>query len=299
MRQHSKDTVAVRRFVLSKLDWFLKYRGYEVCGVSELRQFFSYLSRGHEEAGGRWGNAQLTRPMRPVTVATYHKHVRTLFSWIVTEGILESSPMDRIPPPVVRSDQVRPFTPDQDRAILEAAQRSRHRRRDEAIVLFLLDTGLRASEVCNLRFTDVDLDGRRCRVLGKGNKYRTVYFGRNCAKALWQYLKAEPHESDEPLFVSDRGTSAGEAFTRNGLFQLIQRLGVAAGIQATRCSPHTFRHTFAVEFLRAGGNTFTLKELLGHTSLHLTNKYVALAQADLEAQHRAFSPGDRTKRRAA
>jgi site-specific recombinase XerD len=60
--------------------------------------------------------------------------------------------------------------------------------------------------------------------------------------------------------------------------------------------PHTFRHTFAVMFLRAGGNTFTLQQLLGHTSLAMTNRYVALAQADIENQHRQFSPADHLKK---
>jgi site-specific recombinase XerD len=84
--------------------------------------------------------------------------------------------------------------------------------------------------------------------------------------------------------------------TRSGLLQLIRRLGKAAKIEACRCSPHTFRHTFAVEFLRAGGNVFTLKELLGHTTLTMTQRYVAIAQADIESQHRRFSPADRLKR---
>jgi integrase/recombinase XerD len=84
--------------------------------------------------------------------------------------------------------------------------------------------------------------------------------------------------------------------TRRGLYQLVKRLGKRAGLQSARCSPHTFRHTFVAQFLREGGSTFTLKEMLGHTSLHMTNRYVALAQADIQNQHRQFSPGDRLKR---
>ena len=99
-------------------------------------------------------------------------------------------------------------------------------------------------------------------------------------------------EMSSAAFCADRGPCAGEPLTRSGLRQLVSRLGKDAGIQATRCSPHNFRHTFAVSFLRNGGNAFTLQQMLGHTSLHMTNRYVALAQADIENQHRQFSPAD-------
>lgn len=292
MSQHTSATISTRRTLLSKLLWFLEEFDHPVCGAAELRRFFAYLNTGHSKAGGRWGNGCLTEPLRPTTVRNYHKHLRVFFKWLVTEETLTVSPMEKIPVPLAREDQVQPFTQEQIQALLRAAKHSRHRRRDEALVVFLYDTGLRATEVCNLRFKYVDLDERRCRILGKGNKYRIVPFGRETKKVLWQYLRDESRELDEPLFLSDRGTSAGNALTRSGLRQLIERLGQSAGIQATRCSPHTFRHTFAIDFLRRGGNTFTLKTILGHTSLHMTNKYVTLAQADIERQHAQFSPAD-------
>lgn len=144
---------------------------------------------------------------------------------------------------------------------------------------------------------DLDLTGRKARIVGKGNKQRSVYLRKNATRTLWAYLREAPRDDDDPVFTGDRGTRAGEALTRSGLLQLVKRLGRAARIEACRCSPHTFRHTMAIEFLKAGGNVFTLKELLGHTSLAMTNHYVALAQADLEAQHRQFSPADRLHRR--
>src|SRR5262249_54824408 len=151
----------------------------------------------------------------------------------------------------------------------------------------------RASELCGLKQRDVDFQGKRCVVLGKGNKHRTVPFGGTAARALWAYLKDDPREAGDPLFMSERG----EPFTRSGLLQLMERLGKTAKRAAVRCSPHTFRHTLGVEFLRAGGNVFTLQQLLGHTDLKMTNRYVALAQADIENQHRQFSPADRLKGR--
>lgn len=76
----------------------------------------------------------------------------------------------------------------------------------------------------------------------------------------------------------------------------MERLGKAAKVSGVRCSPHTFHHTFAVSFLRHGGNVFTLQQMLGHASLDQTNQYVNLAQADIENQHRQFSPADRLAR---
>ena len=137
------------------------------------------------------------------------------------------------------------------------------------------------------------MDERRCTVLGKGNKKRLIYFGRKTNRALRHYLRRRRHLADSPVFLGERGPDSSEGLHPNGLRQLIQRLGHAAGLKAVRCSPHTFRHTFAIEFLRVGGNQFTLKEILGHTTLQMTNKYVALAQADIQNQHRQYSPADR------
>ncbi|HEX5324856.1 MAG TPA: tyrosine-type recombinase/integrase [Capsulimonadaceae bacterium] len=296
IRLHSRSTHELRRHILCKLEWFLTGRGFTTCGLYELRQFFAYLTRGHEDKGGRWQNAQLKQPARPQTVHTYYSHLRTFFRWLVSEGIIERSPVEAIAPPIARTDQILPFSEPQVASLLQAAKRSHHARRDEAIVLMLLDTGMRASELCTLRFTDLDMQTKRCTVLGKGNKHRSVYFGRTTAKALWQYLRLEDRDSIDPLFLSDRGHGAGEALTRSGLLQLIRRLGKAASIDAARCSPHTFRHTFAVTFLRNGGNVFTLMQLLGHTSLTMTNRYVALAQADMENQHRLCSPVDHLRK---
>jgi site-specific recombinase XerD len=295
IRQLSNRTIEARTFLLDKLLWHLRRNESEGCGALELKQFLAYISTGHDDPEGRWGNSQCRTKVRPRTVETYFTNLRTLFRFFVEEGAISESPLESMRPPVVRRDQVQPFAHEQIDGLLRAARCSRHSRRDEAIILFLLDTGCRASELCSLKMRDLDMQGRCCRVLGKGNKYRTLYFGKAATKGVWSYLKEESRDPASPLFTSDRGTRTGEALTRSGLLQLIERLGRQAGIKSARCSPHTFRHTFAIEFLRAGGNVFSLKEMLGHTSLAMVNRYVALAQADIENQARQFSPADRLK----
>jgi len=200
--------------------------------------------------------------------------------------------MEAIAAPIARADQVQPFDERQVSALIAASHKTLHPKRDYAMVCFLLDTGMRATELCELRMSGVDMSARKCIVLGKGNKHRSVYFGRQTAKALWNYLREEEREQGSPVFLSDRGSGTGEPLTRSGLLQLIERLGKAAHVEAVRCSPHTFRHTFAVTFLRNGGNVFSLQQILGHTSLQMTNRYVAVSQGDLEKQRRQFSPVD-------
>jgi site-specific recombinase XerD len=284
--------------LLKKLEWFLTDREKETCSTLELREFLAYVRNGHLEPGGRWGNPHSTRPVRPRTVRDYHGHLRTFFKWLVREEILTASPMERIDPPISRSDQITPFTTEQVQKLLAAAKKSKHPKRDEAIMLMLLDTGMRVSELTGLKLADLDLQERRCRVLGKGNKHRSVFFGTSTAKALFNYLRDEGLEKGDYLFRSERGTNAGEGLTRWGVRQIIERAAKVAKIDMARCSPHTFRHTMAVTFLRNGGQTFTLKELLGHTDLKMTQRYVALAEADIASQGRRFSPVDSLKARS-
>jgi len=292
IRQLSPCLISTRRFLLEKLTWFLAREGFDSVGTLELRKFLSHVTRGHESPEGRWGDPKSRKPVRARTVRDYHGHLRAFFRWVVAEGYIEASPLEPIAPPIARADQVQPFTEVEVRALLAVALRAKHPRRDEAIMLVLLDTGIRASELCALRQSDLDMQERRISVVGKGNKRRAVYFGRDTARALFNHLRDEPKEPGAPLFRSERGTRSGEALTRSGLAQLIERAGVKARLEKVRCSPHTFRHTMAVCFLRNGGQAFALKELLGHTDLKMTNRYVALAQADLANQHRRFSPVD-------
>jgi len=295
IRQLSPGTIANRSLIISKFVWFLKQNEIAECGTLEVREFLAYVSNGHDAKEGRFGNDSLRRKVKPSTVHMYFARLRTFFGFLILEGAIDVSPMEALRPPVCRPDQIQPFSQEQAERLVNQAKRSTHPRRDEAIVLFLLDTGVRASELCGVQMKDMDLQGRRCNVLGKGGKVRAIYFGRDTTRALWQYLKESPREPEEFLFVSDRGTCATDPLTRSGLLQLIVRLGRAAKIEATRCSPHTFRHTFAIEFLRAGGNIFSLMNILGHTDMKMTNKYVALAQADIANQHRQFSPADRLR----
>jgi site-specific recombinase XerD len=296
IRQLSKGTLANRKMVAEKLLWFLQQRELDQCGPHEMRLFLAYLNTAHEKPEGRWGDARRRKPMRPQAARFWWKELSAFWSFAVEQEAVAEHPMAKLRPPIIRQDQPQPLTEQQMVALFQAARKGRNPRRDEAILWVLVDTGLRASEVCSLRVKDVDVTTRRATVIGKGNKRRAVCLGAAATKALFAYLKEQPRDPDEFLFASGAGRDAGEPMTRSGLLQLIRRLGKRARIEGARLSPHTLRHTFAVEFLRGGGHQFSLQELMGHTSVAMTRKYVMLAQSDIENQHRQFSPGDRLKK---
>lgn len=295
--QQSPATVIGKRDAMDKLLWFLKAYQQEVFGTREIKKFLTHISYGHEKAGGRFGNPRLKNPPSARTVNYYLNLVQGLCRWLVAEQLAPYDLTAGLNAPDPDEHEIQPFSEDQLGALFLAAKKSSAPKRNEAILLLMLDTGLRASEVCSLRFKDLELHSSygQATVVGKGRKKRSVPFQRRCSRALWQYLRETVVLHEGPLFFSEGGNTRGLPLTRSGLLQLFERLGQRAGITNVRCSPHTMRHTFAVSFLRGGGNTFTLQKLLGHSNLQMTQKYVAFAQADINAQHRQFSPADRLK----
>jgi integrase/recombinase XerD len=173
------------------------------------------------------------------------------------------------------------------RKLLEACEDAKDPLRDRAIVLVLVDTGIRASELCALRVGD--LAGSRLFVRhGKGDKARPVFIGDVTRQALTDYLSRRAAGKNEPLFVSHE---TGGALQYIGLHEILQRLGKRAGV-VVAC--HGLRRTFAVESLRAGCDLVRLAKLMGHSDLTMLERhYLPLLEDDLAAAHRATSPGDR------
>ena len=299
IERHSQSTRTNRRFVLDKLAWYVRQKQITCINALALKQFLAYVVNGHKEEGGRWGDPRFTSPTSPGTVATYHRILRAFFNWIVKERGLCESPLATTDAPIDRPDDIEPFTQAQVDALLDAARQSNAPLRDEAILLFLLDSGARVSEMCSLRIGDLDINEKTAFVEGKGGKRRQIYIGKKTSRVIWKYIAQSKQERSpaDALFQATKGPLKGEALTPTGVRQLINRLAVVAGVSRTRCSPHTFRHTFAVMYLRDGGDQFSLMRILGHTNVKMTSRYVLMAQADVADQHRQHSPVDRMKKK--
>lgn len=234
------------------------------------------------------------RRRRPASVATrrgYLKALKSFSAWLRAERYLRRDPLAGLLVPRAEERLFPVFSDEQLRALLTAAAGDSLRaRRWTAALWLLLDGGLRASELTGLTLDRLDLERGEAKVIGKGGRERLVPLGDAAIHAVRRYLAVRGGPPRGALLL-DR---AGRPLSRMGLYRGVRALGRRADLRGVRCSPHTFRHTFATRFLTLGGDVLTLQRLLGHSprSLAVTQRYVALLDEDLRAAHRRASPGD-------
>ena len=239
--------------------------------------------------------------LSPKSVRNNHTGRSALWTWAVREGVVERHVVREVIPPAIPRREVVPYTRADVLAMLGACDRTRgygrpgkvrcdNRRptalRDRAIITLLVDTGMRATELCELRIYQADLKNQRITVMGKGRKERTLPISPRTAQVIWRYLATREDGSRKagPLFA----TQMGLPLERKGLRQLLRRIGDRAGVEGVNV--HRFRHTFAIEFLRNQPNVFALQRMLGHSTLEMVRRYLAIAESDVENAHRDASP---------
>lgn len=273
--------------------------------AQNLRAFLAWLRTEYKPRRLAGSNDQ---PLSDKSIRNYWISLSSFFTWACQEFEI-ASPMKAVPAPRYEKPPVETFSKEDVEALLKACKYCREAnttdrrrftmyrptaRRDQAIILTLLDTGLRASELCSLRIGDADLKTGRIHVKhgleggAKGKKGRAVFLGKTARRAVWRYLaeREDGEDEDAPLFLG----KFERPMNPNTLRHLISRLGEKVGIK--KCYPHRFRHTFAITYLRAGGDLFTLQAMLGHSSLDMVKHYVKIAEVDVQQAHRRSSPAD-------
>ncbi len=165
------------------------------------------------------------------------------------------------------------------------------RLRNYSMMMTFLDTGLRLSELINLRLSKIDMPLGEMSIFGKGSKERRVPIGTQAKRAMIDYMSRERPEPAHPQDADRVYLSAdGRPMSNEVVEKVFQRVKQAAHLK--KFHPHICRHTFSVRYLLNGGDVFTLQKILGHTSLEMTRKYVNLAAGDVKDMHRRSSPMD-------
>ncbi len=285
----SDKTLKNYDMVLKKFIWFCRQSEYpeqpQKLNVVHIRQFLWYLS-----SDNRWANNHplCHKPASRTTINDYYRALHSFFNWLVREQMIIENPFARLNTPKVEKKVVQALTKHEIELLLDAcSEKTTLDARNKAIISLFLDTGLRLSELASLKFQDVDTNTGAIIVRnGKGGKQRIVRIGMKAQKALWKYLTVYRRSESDALFIG----RCGKPFDIIGLKILFKRLSDKSGVKV---HPHKLRHTFAISFLRAGGDVFSLQYLLGHSTLSMTQRYLQSLNADDAMNaHRKFSPLD-------
>lgn len=234
---------------------------------------------------------ELGQSRRPATVRNRFVALKRFFSWLVAEGELEASPMANMAAPKVPDEPVPVLDDDEIRRLLKTMGGTTFDDlRDTAIVLTLLDTGIRRSELVGITQDDIAWDDQVIRIRGKGGHIRIAPFGNRTAKALDRYDRARSRRPDADRAAFWLGTKG--PLKSDAIRQMLRRRGADAGVEGLHA--HQFRHTFAASFLQAGGQEGDLMKLTGWRARQMVDRYGAWTAADRAREsHRRFGPGDR------
>jgi integrase/recombinase XerD len=228
--------------------------------------------------------------LSPHAVATYVRTIRAFFSWLTREGFIEDNPFSNIKPPKVPRKIIPTLSTEEAEKLFKAIpQNDAKGYRDFAFLLTLYGTGLRLSELTSLYTENVNFDSAQLKIMGKGSKERVVSLSARVFKSLFKYQKAyRPNVDSKYFFIDNIGRPLSRFVIAHRMKMYLQK----SGIDTIKCTPHTLRHSFAVQFLRNGGDVFSLQKIFGHASLDMTRHYAQLADSDVEKKMKAFSPAE-------
>ena len=272
--------------------------------TQEIREYLAWLRKDYTPV--RF-NGQ-THPLSPKTIRNIWVTLAAFFKWANQEFEIPN-PMRGIPAPRYQKTPMEVFSKKEVESLLKACTYTKEAdtllrrsytyqrptaKRDRAIIMTLLDTGLRANEICSLKIGNCHLKTGKVEVVhgvrggAKGGKGRMVFVGKTTRSTVWRYLveREDRANQDASLFLG----KDNRPMTQDGLRHLIKRIAERAEVE--NAHPHKFRHTFALTYLRSGGDVFTLQALLGHTSLDMVRHYARIAEIDIEQAHRRASPVD-------
>jgi integrase/recombinase XerD len=278
-RRSRNLTAKTIEFYESLLNAFVKWCGaMAINGVDQItpdtmRLYMVRLGEEGHSAGG---------------VHASYRTVRAFLRWyeLEFEPAAWRNPLRNVKPPRVDVEPLEPVSIEHVRMMIGTCNRGKFTDfRDKALILFMLDTGVRAGELLALDRQDVDINGGVLIRQSKNRKPRTVFLGRESRRALRSYLKRR--EDNAPaMFIADDG----ERLRESGLRQILIRRAKRAGVPVPSC--HSFRRAFALAMKRGGADLITLQRLLGHSDLSQLNRYLKQDAEDLRDAHNRASPAD-------
>lgn len=251
----------------------------------DLNQYLAFLDGEEPTADHVEGFAadMARRGLAPSTHRRKLAAVRGLHRFLIGEGWRDQDPTILVQVPARTGTFPKALNVAETIALIEAPDLATVAgRRDSALLEFLYATGSRVSEAVDLDLSDLDLDDRVARVTGKGSKQRVVPMGAQAVGALARWLPdrlglVKRQQKGDPVFINLRGGR----LTRQGVFDIVRKHAMRAGIEPGRVSPHVLRHSAATHMVEGGADLRTVQELLGHATISTTQVYTRVSSAHI------------------
>ncbi len=269
----------------------------------DLKNFLSYLDESEDgRLSKELGEQELFfylawlrgRGHAGRTLSRHISSLRNFFAYAVEQGFLSKNPASLLESPKLPSLLPDFLTQDEVKVLLEQPDmKDRLGQRDRCIIELLYASGLRVSELCDLRPTDIDKERRLLRIFGKGSKERIVPVHEKAMQLLELYLQEWRklfNPQDDFVFLN----RSGRGLTRQYIWKMVKKYAVQAGINRP-ISPHTFRHSFATHLLEGGADLRTVQILLGHSDIGATEIYTHVQTRRLLDIHKRYHPRSKGK----
>ncbi|WP_232696196.1 tyrosine-type recombinase/integrase [Brevibacillus daliensis] len=288
--RRSPRTIEAYAQCLSQFVKWATEREFNVFTPDIMREYISYLTYEKEKWDDHPTNPTGQKGLSTRTVNNNIRNLRVFFNHLVSERIMPSSPMDNISYQTQDKETFEIFSDDDVLKLLGAPNKRVYTGlRDYVMILVLCDTGCRVGELTNLKISDIDLKLRQISIraeISKTRTARTLPISIITAKEIEQLINFMNVDSNDYLWL----TQFGARYFADTFSKMLKKYAKKAGITGVRVSPHTFRHYFAIKFLRQHGEPIALMRILGHTSITMTEKYVRYANRDLSEYHEVASP---------
>ena len=259
--------------------------------IDMVRNYILYLRDRPRFQGHPYIPAQTTT-LSPRSLQCHVRTLKAFSSWLHADGYTEENHLQKLKLPKAPVTIIEPLTPKEiERVTSSIDKKSFAGVRNHAIIATLLDTGMRVSELAGITLSNLNLTDGYIKVMGKGSKERIVPIGKYVRRVLWDYIDKARLKPVSPDISNLFLTTDGKSITVNTVKLLFTRLAKSSGVK--RLHAHLCRHTFAINYLLNGGDIFSLREILGHTTLDMVNHYLHFTSSQITAQHQKYSPMDK------
>ncbi len=276
-KKYSNATIESYTYCLNKYCTFMKKNNLNLKTIkkNDIKDYLKYLK---------------DNKMSPKTINQNMSCLRSFYKFLIIEKYLTADPLEYVEAPKFRKSLPKVLSKEEVDKLLDIDLINKYSYRNKAMLELMYATGVRVSELVNLKIHDIDYDMELLRTMGKGNKERIIPIGEYAMYYLKLYVNNFREELikknyTDYLFLNNHG----KKISRQSFYKLIKELAIKKNIK-TEFSPHTLRHSFATHLLDSGTDIKSIQEMLGHSSLQTTQIYTHVSNKKLENDYHNFHP---------